>query len=131
MNKYDIPEYQKQGPLIQMAPLIDVVFITLILFMCLSVFAQLESEISINVPSAKEGKENVRNPCEIIINLTKEGRVIINEKELTSAALLEMLKKFSALFSNQSVIIRADEKTYHKSVIGVLDACASAGIFCR
>jgi biopolymer transport protein ExbD len=40
-----------------------------------------------------------------------------------------MLRRISTLFPNQPVIIRADEQTYHKFVIKVLDACAGADIW--
>ena len=124
-----ISEYQKQRPSIQIAPLIDIVFLTLIFFMVLSIFNQLESEISISVPKARESKETVRGPGEIIINIKKDGTVIVNQKRLSHEKLEKMLKKISALFPNQPVIIRADEETYHKYVVKVLDACAGADIW--
>jgi len=129
MPKFDASEYQKQRPTIQMAPLIDIVFLTLIFFMTLSIFNQLESELNISIPKAKESKEAMRSPGEIIINITKDGSVIVNQKKLTHNNLQNMLKRISMLFPNQPVIIRADENTYHKFVINVLDACASADIW--
>ena len=41
---------------IEMLPLIDIVFITLVFFMTLLVFQQLETELSISVPKAEESK---------------------------------------------------------------------------
>ncbi|MBL7071009.1 MAG: biopolymer transporter ExbD [Candidatus Omnitrophica bacterium] len=125
----NISDYQKQKPAVQIAPLIDVVFLTLIFFMVLSIFNQLESEISISVPKAKESKETVRSPGEVIINIKKDGTVIINQKTLSFEGLDEMLKRVSTLFPDQPVIIRADEETYHKYVVKVLDACARANIW--
>ncbi len=112
-----------------MAPLIDIIFLTLVFFMALSIFGQLETELSISVPKAKESKEAVRSPGEIIINVTKEGKVIVNQKRLSADELEGMLKKISFLFPHQPVIIRADEKTYHKFVVNVLNACAKADIW--
>lgn len=129
MAKFTISEYQQQRPMIQMAPLIDIIFLTLVFFMTLSIFNQLETELNISVPDSQESKEAMRSPGEVIINLTKEGRIVVNQRELSMQDLEVMLKKVSALFPNQSVIIRADEKTYHKDVINVLDACAAADIW--
>lgn len=129
MMKLDIPEYQKQRPLIQMAPLIDIVFITLIFFMTISVLQQLETELSISVPEAKESKEVVRSPGEIIINIDQQGRVVVNQRQLDQRQLEMMLQRISNLYPNQPVIIRADRKTYHESVVSVLDACAAANIW--
>lgn len=129
MSKYDVSEYQKQRPVIQMAPLIDIVFLTLVFFMVLSIFSQLETEISISVPKAGESKQAVRSAGEIIINVTREGTVIVNQQTLESEELKKMLKRLSGLFPDQPVIIRADEKTFHKHVIQVLDACSAAEIW--
>ena len=129
MLKFNPSEYQKQGPVIQIAPLIDIVFLTLIFFMTISVFSQLESEINISVPTAKQGQPPLRGPGEIIINITKEGKVIVNQKEVSYHKLEEMLKRVSELFPNQPIIIRADKLTYHKFVVKVLDICARANIW--
>ncbi len=129
MSKFSIPEYQKQKPLIQMAPLLDIVFITLVFFMTMSIFAQQETELNISVPKAKESNEAVRSPGEIIINITKKGDVVVNQKTLSKTELDTMLKRVSSLFPDQPVIIRADQDTYHKNVVSVLDACAGADIW--
>ena len=129
MSKYFQQEDQAQKPVIQMAPLVDIVFLTLIFFMTLSIFNQLESELSISVPKAKESKEVVRSPGEVIINITQDGTIIVNQRTLSYVQLEKMLKRVSSLFPNQAVILRADEKTYHKSVVKVLDICAGADIW--
>ena len=123
------PEAQKNLPSIQLAPLIDIIFITLIFFMTLSIFYQLENEISISVPKAEESKEVVRSPGEIIINIDKEGLVVVNQRPFRQPELKQMLKRISSLYPNQPVIIRADKKTHHENVVQVLDACAAADIW--
>ncbi len=129
MSRIVISEHQKQKPIIQMAPLIDIVFLTLVFFMTISIFNQMEAELNISVPKAEESKDAVRSPGEIIINIYKDGTVIVNKQPLTSELLESMLKKISGLFPDQPVIIRADKMTYHKDVVKVLDACAKADIW--
>jgi len=121
--------YAKQKPSIMMAPLIDIVFITLVFFMTMSIFSQMETELNISVPKASESKDIVRGPGEIIINIDKSGSIVVNQTKLDIPGLKEMLKKISLLFPSQPVIIRADEKAYHKYVVNVLDACATADIW--
>ena len=112
-----------------MAPLIDIVFITLVFFVTLLVFQQMETELSISVPKAQESKEVQRSLGEIIINIDREGRIIVNQRNLSMPQLGRMLQRISSLYPNQPVIIRADKLTYHKMVVGVLDACAAANIW--
>ncbi|MBD3295861.1 MAG: biopolymer transporter ExbD [Candidatus Omnitrophica bacterium] len=118
-----------QRPSVQMAPLIDIVFLLLIFFMAASVFYQLETEMDIAVPEAAESSEMKRSPGEIIVNITREGKIIVNGRRLGQEDLKKMLTRISRLYSGQPVIIRADRRTYHKDVIQVLDICAGAGIW--
>lgn len=129
MIRLDPPEAQKASPSIQIAPFIDITFIILIFFMTLSVYYQLENEISISVPEAEESKEVARSPGEIIINVDTAGKVVVNQRPLNASELEEMLKRISSLYPNQPVIIRADKNTRHEHVIQVLNACASAHIW--
>lgn len=129
MNFFNLKEEQNEKPSIMMAPLIDIVFNTLVLFMAMSVFYQMEYAIDISVPKAVESKEVLRSPGEIVINIQKDGTTIVNDKKLSIDELKNMLMRISNLFPNQPIIIRADRKTYHESVIAVLDACAAANIW--
>ena len=129
MFKIDVPEYHRQRPQIQLIPLVDILFYTLIFFMTVSVMQQMETELSINVPKAKESADSTRSPGEIIINVDRAGGVVVNQRALSDGELREMLQRISSLYPNQPVIIRADKKTFHESVVRVLDACAAANIW--
>ncbi|MDD5217087.1 MAG: biopolymer transporter ExbD [Candidatus Omnitrophica bacterium] len=129
MISTEFSEHQNPRPFVPMAPLIDIVFITLIFYMTLSIFYQFETELSISVPKSEQSQEVVRSPGEIIINVDRDGKVIVNQRHLQYGELGRMLKQISVLYPNQPVIIRADKKTYHEYVVKVLDACAAANIW--
>lgn len=129
MFKVDIPEYQKQRPIIQLIPLVDILMYMLIFFMAVSVMQQFEMELSINVPKAREARDSTRLPGEIIINIDRSGKVVVNQKPLSRGGLAGILTRIAQVYPNQPVIIRADADTRHASVIRVLDACAAAGIW--
>ena len=118
-----------ERPAIQMAPLIDIVFLLLIFFMSASIFYQLETEINITVPTANESTQTKRAPGEIIVNIRKDGTVVVNQRQMDYGMLETMLRRISELYRGQPVIIRADRQTYHKDVIRVLDICAGADIW--
>lgn len=129
MSRFEISEYERQGPNVQLIPLIDILFFILILFMCIFIFNQQEAETRINVPQSRSAKVTSRAPGQIIITITKDGRFIVGKQEMTPAQLEAMLKKVVALFPDQPVVIRADEITYHKYVIAALDTCSRVGIW--
>jgi len=126
--KFDVSEYQKQRPVIQLAPLVDIAFWALMFFMIIAVFNQMEVQVNMTLPKSKTAIQAAQSAGKIVINITKEGRFIVNQKEYTSTSLAIMLREVAKLFPNQQVIIRADEMSYHKYVIQALDACGRSNL---
>lgn len=122
-------DYLEHSPKVQMAPLIDIVFLLLIFFMSAFVYYELETEIDITVPVSSEASETQRTPGKIILNVKEDGTVVVNQRTLSFDALDAMLARVSELYSNQPVIIRGDRETRYKNIIKLLDICASRGIW--
>ena len=118
-----------EQPIVMMAPMIDIIFILLIFFLTTSLFARMENELSITVPTADESQPPQRTPGEIIINLTVEGVIVVNQRQLTLQELQDILMKIGKLYKDQSVIIRGDRDALFGKAISILDACARAGIW--
>ncbi len=129
MINFEPSEYVKQRPAIQMTSMIDIMFINLLFFMALFVYFNFESELNISVPKAKTTAELQLAPSEIVINIQKDGSIVVNQKSLTVDGLENLLKKTVEVYPGQPVILRADEKAYHQHVVSVLDACAAAKIW--
>ena len=113
----------------QLAPMIDIVFLLLIFFMVTYVYYDMEMALDITVPRALSSGSQKRIPGEIIINISKEGVISVNQKSLSPAELEQMIRKISRLYEGQPVIIRGDTHAYHKDIIRVLDICASSGVW--
>ena len=122
-------EYVKPLPLVQMIPLIDILFVTLSFFMALFLNFNFESELSISVPQAKAGVESKMSPEEIVINISKDGSIVVNRKKVSLEQLGALLQKTSELYPSQAVVLRADQKTYHQHVVRILDTCAKSKIW--
>ena len=114
--------------MIQLAPLVDIAFWALMFFMIIAVFNQMEVQVNLTLPKSNTAIQSAQSSGKIVINITKEGHFIVNQKEYTSNGLTLMLAQVSKLFPNQQVIIRADELTYHKYVIQALDACGHSNL---
>jgi biopolymer transport protein ExbD len=128
MPKFDFSEYHKQRPMIQLAPLVDIAFWALMFFMIIAVFNQMEAQVPLTLPQSKTAVQAAQSAGKIVINITKDGRFIVNQKEYTANGLTLMLRQVSKLFPGEQVIIRADELTYHKYVIQALDACGRSNL---
>jgi len=114
---------------LQLVSLIDVLFVTLSFFMALSLHFNFESELNVSVPSSKSGVEMPMASEDIVINILRDGTVIVNQKKLSLEQLELLLKKTADLYPSQGVVLRADEKTFHQNVVRVLDTCSGAKIW--
>ncbi|TDU69355.1 biopolymer transport protein ExbD [Prosthecobacter fusiformis] len=114
----------------QLAPLVDVLFLLVIFFAVTSHYAKNEQVMDISVPAADEGEEKEsRNVGEIIINIKSAGEIIVNGQELTEEELLVKLRNIASIYKDQAVILRGDEVADYKYVINVLNTCQKAGIW--
>ncbi len=121
----NVPE---QPDAIQLAPLIDIVFLILIFFMVTSVYGALESEVDITLPTADSAVQSERNRGEIFINLRADGAIVVNNQEQTIPELQELLHQVAELFPGGAVIIRGDQSAVLGRAIEVLDCCRKADI---
>lgn len=115
-------------PSIQMAPLIDVFLVLLIFFLTTWNWARYEAELSVALPRAEAAEFANRLPGEIIINIKRDGTIVINNQERTPTQLSEMLGLLRAEFKDQAVIVRADAKTDYQDVVRVIDICKAANL---
>ena len=116
-------------PSFQMTSMMDIIFLMLFFFITTSVFSQWEYEINISLPSAQSGKVPDRLPGEIIINITADGRVSVNQQDLTMDALKTRLDRLARYFPGQPVVLRADKQTRYEDLIKVVDTCRKADIW--
>ena len=111
-----------------MAPLIDIVFLTLVFFMVTAAYSTMESEIDITLPTASNVADIQRARGEIYINIRADGSIVLNEREMDLEELQEVLYRVAEYFPGGSVIIRGDREAHLGQAVAVLDACKNADI---
>ena len=110
---------------INMAPLIDMVFILLIFFLVTTSFVR-ESGVDVQRPKAQSAvtKEKVN----LIIGVTKDGIIYIENHPIDIRSVRAHMERFLAETPEGSVIIVADKQSRTGTVIRVLDECKLAGV---
>lgn len=114
---------------LELAPMIDVVFLLLIFFLVTWQFARFERDMDISVPAADELDEGARTVNEIIINVQEDGTVILNGTEYDEDQLLTRLSVIAEIDADQAVILRGDSEADFQHIIDVLDTIKQAGIW--
>ena len=120
---------QPDLPAFQFTAMIDVVFLLLCFFITTSVFSQWEMEVDVVLPTAQSAKMPDRLPGEVIINRARDGRITINQQELSKADLADRLARLARFFPGQSVVIRADRQTAYEQLVAIIDTCRLADIW--
>ena len=111
-----------------LTPMIDVVFLLLIFFMVSTTFER-ETEISIELPQAS-GPMMKSEKKVVEISIDKEGRYFINKKEVVNTQLDTLKKAIKTAAGDAKkprIILSADRKTPHQSVISAMDAARQLG----
>ncbi|MDD5644808.1 MAG: biopolymer transporter ExbD [bacterium] len=110
---------------LDIAPLIDVVFLLLIFFMLSSTFI-LQPGIKVNLPDSKvsdaQPEEN------IIVTITSEKTILLNDEKVDEESLSIKLKSIAKRTPERIVIIKADERVNHGLVVRIMGEIKDAGI---
>jgi len=113
----------------QLAPMIDILFLLLAFFITSWQFTQSETELNISVPTAQEGADPKRSRGEIIINVAPDGVIKVEGVQLDIQQLRTKLAEIAKLYQNQPVRIRGDGQVPYQRIVEVIDTCQKAGIW--
>lgn len=110
---------------LNMTPLIDIVFLLLVFFMLTSHFVR-DDALNIQLPETESGEQlDERKSLEIVINA--EGHWLYKERVLDENALRLALQNDLAGFEDKLVRIRGDKSSDLGSAVTVLDIARRAG----
>ena len=105
-----------------MTPLIDLTFLLLITFII--TFPMLEQGISIKLPRGKTEKIEQNKSQSVTVAL--DGKVYLNNREVTYDALEEELRKIAEQDPQPPVLVRCDERVEYgvlMKTLKILHAC--------
>ena len=122
-------DHRRDEPEINLIPLIDVLLVILIFLMVTTTYARF-SELKINLPTS--GAEQTPNkPKQIEVIVDANGNYQINDTLLTQVtpeALANSLKQAAGNDNDPVLVINADAKATHQSVINVMEAARQVGM---
>jgi biopolymer transport protein ExbD len=114
---------------INLVPLIDVLLVIIIFLVVSATFSRI-SELKINLPTAVANPQQ-QKPVVIDVAIDASGHTQVNKVDITAAnveTLTNALRKATGQGQDPTIIIAADAKTTHQSVINVMEAARQAGL---
>ncbi len=114
---------RRERPHIDIAPLVDIIFLLLIFFMVGASF--IKPSIKMELPSAEQEEQSDKSS--VIITADKEGHLFINKEHIDTGNLENALKEKMDTTGKYEVIFRGDKKIQYELFVSVLDKAKSAG----
>ena len=118
----------REEPEINLIPLIDVLLVIIIFLMLTTTYAKM-SGLEINLPTAEASKPP-EQPSQIDVAVTAGGQVLVDKAPLASndiKAISEALRRAAGTRPDPLIVINADAKASHQSVVDIMQAAQSAG----
>jgi len=115
-------------PDVNLTPLIDVVFLLLIFFMVSTTFDK-ESELSIELPNA-QGEVAEREILQVEVSIDAKGNYAINNERIINSQINTLKAAIAKVAGDKRdipMIISADGRASHQSVVAAMDAARQLG----
>ncbi len=112
------------GPLLDLTPMVDVVFTLVIFFMVSTTFISLESGLPVDLPQAQTQTQTSDLPT---VTITGEGRIYLAGAEITEATLAASLRPILETSGATTVVMRADQSIEYGLPVRVMDLIKQAG----
>ena len=110
---------------VELAPLIDIVFLLLIFFMVSATFIR-RSELHIDLPQAEGGRQETNRA--LTITVRRDGGYAVNGQPTAESALARALASARGADEAPRAVIAADALAPHQAVVGAMDAAGRSGL---
>jgi biopolymer transport protein ExbD len=110
---------------VNVTSLVDVMFI-LVLFFTVSTTFVSQPAMNLELPKAIHAEATRQPP--IVVHVDENGAVFLNDERLDVALLEQALLARLATAEEKSVVLKADSRVSHGTVIHVLDIIKGAGV---
>ena len=111
-----------EDSLMDLTPIVDVVFNLLIFFALSLNFSQVVSSINIKLPKAKSSE--VVTEKQVVVSIERNNKVYINDRALYLDQIPNYLDKIN---KDNVVVVKADKEIDHGFVVQIMDLIKRSG----
>jgi biopolymer transport protein ExbD len=116
---------QKRKVLINITPLIDVLFLLLIFFMVSSTFLE-QPGIKLELPAAQSAV--VVEQKDYVLFVDKESNMFLNDKAVRMQDLETKIKEALPGMKDMALVLKADQEVSHGFVVKIMDIAKRSGV---
>jgi len=120
------PRHKRGDLLVDLTPMIDVVFLMLIFFMVSTSFTANNS-IKLDLPQSTAQAAN-KDIEQVTVSINNKGQLFVQDEPVADGELRRRILNISKGDPNMRVVLRADADAKHKRVVFVLDTVRELGM---
>lgn len=129
--KFRSTRHANRQLMVEMAPMIDVVFLLIIFFMTTAQFAQI-TRADLELPEERGEQTETPDEAGIVINVSADGSIIVAERTVDMTELRSVIESELALRDNSEsdikILIRADRTAPAASLNRIVTMLRDLGI---
>ena len=111
-------------PVINIASLVDVLFLLLIFFMVTSAFVE-QPNIKLELPSTRHSE--VSKVERTVLTISREGQLFLKDKPVERQNLEKELRRLMLDTGDEVLVLKADKMVPYGDVVDVMDYAKGAG----
>ena len=120
--------FNDEMPVLNLTPMIDVLFLLIIFFVVGTKFIDSEKQIELKVPQVTDKGALTAAPEKKVVSIFRDGQIMLDRKSVTLEQLTQQLAAARAQYKGLGVLVRGDGGTPFQQVASVLNACKQAGV---
>ncbi|MCP4265563.1 MAG: biopolymer transporter ExbD [Candidatus Brocadiaceae bacterium] len=120
--QFRIKRYIK--PVINIASLVDVLFLLLIFFMVTSAFVE-QPNIKLELPSTKHS--DVSKIESTVLTIARDGQLFLHDRPVDKKKLIKELRRVILDTGKEVLVLKADKEVSYGVVVGIMDDARGAG----
>ncbi len=113
---------------VQMAPLIDCVFLLLIFFLVATTLKKIEKELPLELPEAAAAVSKQTQDNMTIVSIDRGGSLYLGSEPVGQGYLGRKLKELAEQDVNHRIRIDADRQAPMWAAVQILDMCSFEGL---
>jgi biopolymer transport protein ExbD len=117
---------KKDDVAIDMAPMIDMVFLLLIFFMVASVVTELD-KVEVKIPESQYAKVPENTKDRLMLSVDMNNQIYAGTTPMTIAELKVLVNSELDINPDLRILIRADERVEYKTNKEIMIACGEVG----
>jgi biopolymer transport protein ExbD len=120
-------QQRNQMPEVNLVPMMDVLMTILTFFIIVAMTLTTQQTVNVTLPSASAGAIESKDPNPMIVGLTLDGKIMLEDKPSSQAELSQKMQTYLVQNPKGAVILKADSKIAYEQVAKLLGIMRDVG----